>query len=253
MTTAHLHGLAYSPWTERARWALDHHHVGYKYHEHVPFLGEWLLRFRGRALRQRPVSVPLFIRGRLVLGDSLAIITHADAEGSGDPLIGDEAKTRAFRDEVEGALRAIRARVTGEMLDDREALRDAATAVSPKLLAPALAPVAALGARFVAHKYQADLHRPQENLRAVRQVLDHVRRTLGGAQFLEGGTFGALDLLAATLLQGIQPVRAPHIPLPAALRRAWTWPRLAEEYSDLIEWRDSLYAGHRPPPRAAAA
>ena len=48
-----LYGLSLSPWTERARWALDHHGVAYDYHEHVPMLGEVLLRMKARTRRAR--------------------------------------------------------------------------------------------------------------------------------------------------------------------------------------------------------
>ncbi len=41
---ATLHGLSCSPWTWRARWALDHHRIDYDYREHTPMLGERRLR-----------------------------------------------------------------------------------------------------------------------------------------------------------------------------------------------------------------
>ncbi len=37
-----LIGLHYSPWTEKARWALDRQRVPYAFEEHLPMLGEML-------------------------------------------------------------------------------------------------------------------------------------------------------------------------------------------------------------------
>src|SRR4029078_4031004 len=76
-----------SPWTEKARWALDHHSVSYRYHEHTPLMGELVLRFRARS---RPsgvtASVPLLVDGSDVLTSSLAIARHVDKGGRGESL-----------------------------------------------------------------------------------------------------------------------------------------------------------------------
>jgi glutathione S-transferase len=39
-----LVALHYSPWSEKARWALDHHGVAYRYEEYKILLGEPKLR-----------------------------------------------------------------------------------------------------------------------------------------------------------------------------------------------------------------
>ena len=53
-----LYGVGYSPWTERARWALDHHRIAYRYREHLPMLGEPMLRRRARAAGQAKPTAP---------------------------------------------------------------------------------------------------------------------------------------------------------------------------------------------------
>jgi glutathione S-transferase len=40
--------LPYSPWSEKARWALDYHGVRYDQSIHVPITGELPLRLRTR-------------------------------------------------------------------------------------------------------------------------------------------------------------------------------------------------------------
>src|SRR5262245_44456729 len=49
-----LLGAFYSPWTERARWALDHHGIAYRFEEHVPVVGELALRRRRSATKGAP-------------------------------------------------------------------------------------------------------------------------------------------------------------------------------------------------------
>ena len=53
-----LLGLPYSPWSEKARWALDARKVPYKYKVYAPLVGEPALRFKLKKW-SGPVSVPL--------------------------------------------------------------------------------------------------------------------------------------------------------------------------------------------------
>lgn len=69
---ATLIGLSYSPWTRKARWALDHHGLSYTFVEHLPMLGEPLLRWKLRRWRA-PVTVPAFIDKGARLMDSCTI------------------------------------------------------------------------------------------------------------------------------------------------------------------------------------
>ena len=78
-----LLGLPYSPWSEKARWALDVRKVPYRYRVYQPLIGELELRIKMRRLRG-PVTVPLLIdeRGR-VYDDSTDIARFADTLGEG--------------------------------------------------------------------------------------------------------------------------------------------------------------------------
>jgi glutathione S-transferase len=55
----------------------------------------------------------------------------------------------------------------------------------------------------------------------------------------------------ALLLPGVAPVGDAYIRLGRATRRIWTRDALAAEFSDLIAWRDELYAQHRAKPLSA--
>src|SRR5262245_37961692 len=97
----------FSPWSEKARWALDHHGLAYKYREHLPLLGEPLLRLRARRLTGR-VSVPVLVTPEGVLADSFAIARHADELGRAPALFprGCEAEVAGWNARSEAALAA---------------------------------------------------------------------------------------------------------------------------------------------------
>src|SRR5687767_10818137 len=85
---ATLVSLRYSPWSERARWVLDHHRVPYRVLQHDPFLHELRLRHLAGWPRGR-VTVPLLLAGDQRYRTSWDITGHADSIGSGARLIPD--------------------------------------------------------------------------------------------------------------------------------------------------------------------
>ncbi|MCB9595192.1 MAG: glutathione S-transferase [Sandaracinaceae bacterium] len=242
-TKATLLGLSYSPWTIRARWALKHHAVPHRYREHVIFLGEPALRWRARRLPGGRATVPLFTDGPLALGESYAIIEHADRVGSGASLRADEPSVRAWAERVEPALQEARVRVTRQILSDPEALTEAAASATPRFAAPLFRPLAAMGARHVAKKYEFGVNGETASART-EAALDALRAAIGDGEYVEGG-FSAADLIAASFLQGVRPIDG-YIRLDPATRRAWTDDALADRYADLLAWRDALFAKHWP-------
>src|SRR5215218_860578 len=76
---------SFSPWSEKARWALDHHRVAYVSREHYPLIGELPLRLRARRLRGR-VSTPMLLSPEGALLDSFEIARYAERQGDGPPL-----------------------------------------------------------------------------------------------------------------------------------------------------------------------
>ncbi|MGE0322025.1 MAG: glutathione S-transferase family protein [Polyangiaceae bacterium] len=248
-----LFGLAYSPWTERARWALDHHRIPHRYREHLILLGEPALRWRARNTGVPKASVPLLVDGDLIIGDSLEIALHADAVGRGESLSTAHPEFADFSLRVEGALRAARALVTAAILADPEALRESARAAAPEALTPMLRPVAATAARFIARKYSADLTANGRNRASIREVLGELRQRRAGAPYLLGDRFSAFDIWAATLLQAVKPVSHTYIRLSPAVEQAWSQPELAGEFEDLVSWRDRMYQLHRRGPAATGA
>lgn len=241
-----LYGLSYSPWTERARWALKHHDIAYRYREHVPFLGEPLLRLLSRKTNNPRATVPLYRDGDLILGDSFAIVRHVDGVGAGAPLIRPDIEALAlkWRDRIEAGMHLSRKRVVRNTLGDPEALREAAESSIPKPIAGFFRPVAAMGVRFFSRKYGFSLQDDGQELEAATALLEALREQLGDGPYM-ADEFSVIDIMAATYLQGISPVDGRFIPLKPATRKAWSHPALTLSFGDLIAWRDKLYEEHR--------
>src|SRR4051812_19657233 len=78
--------LRYSPWSERARWALDHHELRYELVRHEPFIGERKLRRLVGNKTKRP-TVPVLITPEGLLTESWDIVEYADRVGGRSKLI----------------------------------------------------------------------------------------------------------------------------------------------------------------------
>jgi hypothetical protein len=109
--TLRLFAMSFSPHSERARWALDHHQVPYTLCQHVPPLGGLPLRMHARQWLGK-VSVPLAVDGSTVLRDSLAIAAHAERVGVGSPLFPDAAVVENWNAKSDRGLGAGRPRAS---------------------------------------------------------------------------------------------------------------------------------------------
>lgn len=240
-----LVALSYSPWSEKARWALDHHRVPYREVEYVPMLGAPLLRVALRDFHG-PVTVPVLFYEGGAFRDSYDIARFAEREGAGAPLFpsGSEAAVTAWNADSETLMAHGRALSVSSTAKDRDALAEALPGFLPAVVRPALRPLAALGTRYIARKYVLDEHGLEEHRAAIRDVLDRLRAALGGRATLLDG-FSYADVAMAAALQFVRPVSGRYVPLGAATRLAWTRPRLAEDYADLLDWRDRTYERFR--------
>jgi glutathione S-transferase len=237
-----LYGLLQSPWTEKARWALDHHSVAYRYHEHVPVLGELLLRAKARSRpKGTKASVPLLAEGNATFCSSFAIARHAESIGRGEPLFPKDHDDEVVRwaDLSDRVIGAGRARVLAGLRVNREAQREALPSFIPGALRGVLTPMAWSAAIFLGSKHGVEAG--EEN--ALRPALDELRKALAGRPYLLG-RFTFADLAIAASLQALRPRKKS--PLGPATRAIWESAALAPEYGDLLAWRDTIYAKHRP-------
>ncbi len=246
-----LIGLHYSPWTEKAQWALDHHHLPYAYHEHLlifemPWLRWRLRRFSGA------VTVPAMIEsenGRTFrFFDSWDIALQADEIGSKEKLFPEKKidDIRFFNDLSERALDAGRALLIDRMRKDPNGLRASLPPLVPKFLRPYLLFVAKIGLNYIARSFQSEAITVAAHEDILREALETVRRKLNaGKESYLLGDFSYADVTAAVILQTVSPVSEDFKKIGKTLRRVWTHPEFAEEFADLIVWRDRLYQAHR--------
>jgi glutathione S-transferase len=236
-----VYGMAFSPYSEKARWALDHHKVDYAWHEHAPMIGERALRKRsGRA----KASVPMAVDGDAVLHDSLAIAKHAEKVGKGARLFTNDAAVATWVARSDESLGAARVLLFGRLLQDRAALRESLPPWVPGPLRGLATPLAARGTRFLARKHGAQGVGAEDAESKLREGLAAMQRVLATRDTILDG-FSFADIAMAVVLQMIAPVADEYIALGPARRRAWSEPALAKEFADVVEWRDAVYAKRR--------
>jgi glutathione S-transferase len=244
-----LVSIAYSPWSLRARLALDEAGVDVRIQPYLPGLSEPGLRWRLGRWRG-PVTVPVLFREHAPpLTDSLDIARWADAQG-GATLFPDEDAVLRWCAWSDRALAAGRRRTTRRALADPVALRAS--------LPPAIAALGPLGmvigrdaARRLLRKYASADEAADDaaDLDALEEALEELATAVSTRPFLVGDHLSYADLTAAMGLSFVRP-HADH-PLSAPARRAWTEPALAAAYGPLLAWRDRILDGRlRPHPES---
>lgn len=237
--------LSYSPWSEKARWALDHHGVAYRERAYLPMIGEPVLRLAARQLRGK-ITVPALIDGGAVYMDSYDIARQAERLGRGEPLFPAEHADaiRRWNERSERIMAAGRALLVAAMASDGEAKRESLAAFIPGPLRGVAEPMAGLALRFLTRKY--------ELTPATAELEDEIAgelQELARAGVADRGTiferFSFADISMAAALQFVKPVADDHIALGPAQRRCWTRPALADQFAPLIAWRDRLYEQRR--------
>jgi glutathione S-transferase len=240
--------LRVSPWSERARWALDHHRIAYRVVEHFPIIGERRLRQLVGPDKPR-ATVPVLLAGGEVLSESWDIARYADRHGQGTKLFPTEheAVIQRWTTLADETMQAGRALIVSAMLASPAALDEGAPPAVPKWARPALRPVTRQATRAFGRKYGVDLEAQAAHLAKLRGALDELRKGLGAGALHLLGSFTYADIAMATLLQGISPVADRYLQLGPATRAAWTRGALAKEFADLVAWRDALYESRRKP------
>ncbi|WP_438041958.1 glutathione S-transferase family protein [Sorangium sp. So ce128] len=237
----------FAPWSEKARWALDHHGLAYSYREHVPLLGELLLRLRTRRPTGR-VSTPALVTPHGVLTDSFAIARHADQIGRGPTLFppDHDAAITAWNARSETALAAGRALYLERLTHDRAAKVEMQPPFLPAPVRRASVPAADLAIVFLRRKYGIDAAALAVADATLARELDGLREALAGDRaYLLGEGLTYADMAMAVTLQFVAPVDTRYIALSPAARAPWWHAALAERYADLVAWRDALYDRHR--------
>ncbi len=246
MTQCLFFALSYSPWSEKARWALDHHRVDYREVEHVPLLGSPLLRARMRRPIGR-VTVPALLDDGVTYGDSFDIARRADRIGQGERLFphGMDDAIATWNRSSETILEAGRVLLLHKTIRHPDAMQEALPKQIPSVLRPRMLSLARTAVRFLQHKYAA-LTNDLEGQRArISRELTSLREALDGPDGYVLGSFSYADVAMAVSLQVVWPVGNRWLPLGDATRSVWQEPAMADAFRDLITWRDRVYDKHR--------
>ena len=235
-----LVGESFSPWTHKARWALEHARIAHAYREYVPTLSEPGLRWRLRQF-SGAVSVPVLFVGDQALRGSWEIARYANDHTQGRPL-GDMAHVAPWNELSEVALAEGRTRVVRSVMAQPAALDEAVGAIFPPVLARHLRFVARDAARRLDRKY-AHLVVPGSLRKALEQTRAALQRST--SDFLLGA-FSYADICMVAVLEVVSPLAQADPPLGPATRACWSDAALTSEFADLLTWRERIVAAANP-------
>lgn len=253
-----LVALPYSPWSEKARWALDYNKTDYKEHTYKPLLGEPSLRIRLRKW-SGPVGVPALFGADATLSDSYDIAQWADENGGGNLFPEHHAgQIELYNVLSERALDAGRKLSLTRMLDDDEAVKEMVPDAFRKALGKRALVIGRQGIERTLRKWGA----ADEDFGTARPLYTNILKQLRKDLAKEGkedppgeprtllGEFTYADIAMAQALAFVSPPADPIPPahglrVGPASRRSFVDPELAEQFADLLTWRDLLYKKYR--------
>ena len=232
--------LSYSPWSEKARWALDYSKISYDEKAYTSMIGEPWLRLATRKYKG-PVTVPVLIDGQRKITDSLDIAIYANSLSScKHDLIQNESAVREWNNLSEKALSIGRYFGVTRQLSNKAAQLEILPPFIPTSMRPGFAWLAVRGLKFHIDKYQVE----ERDVNLIREVLIKLRSALNGRNTILD-EFSYCDITMAIALQFVKPIKSKFSAQGPAVESCWTDPILSDEFKDLIEWRDWLYATYR--------
>ena len=233
--------LDYSPWSDKARWALDHSGADYVNKTYVSMVGEPWLRFKTNQYKGA-VSVPVLLDAGKVFSDSFDIAIYADSKRihqQRQTLFPNTAIARKWNELSEKALTIGRYHCVVKQLDNTQAQQEILPSFIPDAAKPYFTWLARDGLKYHLKKYPV-----KEELAAYRAILLKLREALGNKGYILDA-FSYCDIVMALALQYVNPVEHKYSAPGPAVADCWTHRELLEEFSDLIEWRDWIYLQHR--------
>ncbi len=250
-----LYGISYSPWSEKARWALAAAKVPFKEVAYLPMLGEPLLRARlwrstpkgspAKSQSSGRVSVPVLFTADGPIPDSLEIARWAAAHS---PAAVDlfpvalAAEIERWNRVSEGMLDAGRARTTALVAADPVAMLEN---LPPPLrkLGPISRALGQTAVGFLKKKYSFGAESEAALTARIRKGMAELAAALdGGRTYLLGDRFTHADIAMAVALQVVRP--PAHIRVGRRSLEHWTNAALAAEFPALLQWRDLLLERH---------
>jgi glutathione S-transferase len=246
-----LYYLHVSPWSEKARWAMDLSHYNYTKINFTPMITTPIVRIRSRNFTHR-VTAPTLISNQLCINDAYSIARYVNNENSGKHNASVDLFPCDLNNQIDELdnlsnqiLQAGRALVCIRMKNNRGAKLMSLPPVIPPVIRPIMLPVATMGLYYFKAKYGFDWNKHEEYIETMRLGLRKVQEQLTNSGDYLLGKFTYADIALAVTLQMIEPIGKKYIPLDSDTESCWKTPELKEEFSDLIEWRNHIYQKHR--------
>ncbi|MEM9860612.1 MAG: glutathione S-transferase N-terminal domain-containing protein [Myxococcota bacterium] len=232
-----LVSIAYSPWSRRAKLALQRQGTRFRLRNYKPFVDEPWLRWRLR----RPwggVTVPVLFTAGGPICDSLAI-AYWGSDRANLPLAPARLRPEIERWNAlaEDALCAGRLRATTLVVADTPALQASLPSPLPALGQPGLV-VGRAASRAILRKYARSDSMADWD-RALDRYVETLADALGDRLHLCDEPSYA-DIVAASGLAFVSP--EARSPVPEVARAHWTRPDLVAAFPQLFEWRDCILA-----------
>ena len=240
-----FYAIPYSPWSEKARWAMDAHGARYREKIYVPMVDTPWLRLKSKRYLER-LTIPLLITPDGSYMDSFDIARWSVGANPEATLIPEHA-----REQIEGwnirserMLAAGRALTTQKVAKHRPAWAESVPGPLRRL-GPVAELIARVGIRYLDRKYQLASYTPEDSRRVLRENCLALRAGLEshGGTLCDGFTYA--DIAMAVTFQFIAPIETDIIKLGTESIGCWSEPELAHEFADLVTWRDTLYATKR--------
>jgi glutathione S-transferase len=240
-----FYSIQVSPWSELARWAIDHHRVECRRVEYLPLVAELQLRLATGKVFSR-VSAPTLVDGQSVFADSFDIARYAELVGNGASLFpgGPSGDVGPWNDRAQRALNAGRTLHFARIEGDQDALRELVPGFVPEALRDLSVPVVGQTFAFLGRKYRANAASNAQAQAALVEELEHLERALASGPYLLGA-FSYADIAMAGALHYVDPVGDRYMRLGSATRHSLRDAPLAERFGKVLAWRDDLYERHR--------
>ncbi len=241
-----LFGSSVSPWSEKTRWALDYANFHYQHQEFTPMISNLGVRIKSKRFFNR-ISVPLLIDGDSVFTDSFSIAKHANTLSQKDALFPHDKLSDIdhWNYISEQTLEAGRALVVIKMQSNREACLKSLPPFFPESIKPLMLPIAKSGLFYLKKKYGFNEKNTQRYEQIIEDNLQKLQDALAKSPQYLLGSFTYADICMAVTLQVIKPIQNNNVMLDPATEQCWTNDTLAEKFSELITWRDSIYQQYR--------
>jgi glutathione S-transferase len=234
--------LDYSPWSEKARWSLDHSGIQYTPKPYVSMIGAPWLRYKTKQ-HKGPVTVPVLIDDKTVLNDSFDIAFYANSkrtDQAAKDLFPCKQKALEWNELSEKALSIGRYFCVERQLGNKLAQIEILPSFIPLKARHYFTWLARNGLQYHLDKYKVQ----NPNLSQFRDILLKLREQLNGREtILE--EFSYCDIAMSLTLQYVKPVAYKYSAQGPASAKCWSTSELFNEFKDLIEWRDSLYQVYR--------